>query len=1124
MKKVLPYVFGAAVFMGSATMLAVTLNGSPSKAQPSQVSNVSKAASDDGEPFEPEDVGDLKALWSPSRNGFDISFKAPTRGSRTDWDNWASEYADLTSIEKIEVGLDNGYSADMTLLHTFTDPAPGEELSYFEGSLEAGKSYDIKVIVYANGTKSTGISLSDVFAGSFPDVPTDVSVSTVKGQMPVTVSFTAPTKYKGIDEPISSLTKAVIETVGSWYTPSETLAELSPVEPGKTYTVTVNKPEMTGAKEWQLTVFNDNGASEPVKFNVYIGIDTPGMVNDLKAVEQENGDVLLTWDIPTVGAHNGYFEADDLKYVVKKKVGYSSEVVAENITDTQYTYSASSITEPQLLTFSVTAVSAAGDGEQSDYVSLVAGPALSLPFAETFDKKVDDYSYGEDYLWTKSTDCNSSYPPEWRVDAYKYAGNEQIKPEGDEGAFAYVSTYGSTPISDFRLTSSKINIEGEAAVQLGYSFYATAEDSGEASIRSEISFDNGKSFKPVKKNVIKDAETKGWNKVVEVVEVPAGSKYAMIRLVGRNDQKALPIAVDNVTLKSAEAPQIIYPSSVSDFTATYNKAEKFIALSMKAPLNSHASLGDVNNELLQSISCIKIARQIGYGNDYVTVHTFDNPAPGETLTWNDTDLSEFGEYSYRALVYVGDRSDYGNYPDHTITVGQIPLDVTNLNISTTKGSAPVLVTFLAPAKDIEGDDLESLKGVTVTRYNNDTFVWDEVAVLSDVTPGSEYTVKDSNVLSGNVYEYRVVANGTAGNAYGVSGSVYVGVDEPRQPTDVVAKLGEDGKVTVSWTAPTSGINNGYIDAEHLTYIVLRGNGYSDYNASQLKAGLTDTSFVDATEFGEEEIVKYFVKAVSGNYAGASGISNTLLVGTPSELPFVENFDKQVGDYIEAEHSSWQLDGSEGTTNWAFAEMAYLINEGQVIPVNGGKGLAYAYYGPYSDALRDDYMTSGNINVADCDKLFVSFYLYTVPGYNHWLNVDVAFDGGEFRNKASYVYTDFDEAGWKFVSIPVEKPADAKKMQVQFHAHKDTYSCSVAIDNIKVDSKESSIDAPIGHGILVAAMQGSIIVKGAEADADVVVADLQGHVIYTGKGDCELNVAAGSYVVRVDKTSVKLLVR
>lgn len=59
MKKVLPYVFGAAVFMGSATMLAVTLNGSPSKAQPTQVSNALKAASDDEDPFAPYDVSDL---------------------------------------------------------------------------------------------------------------------------------------------------------------------------------------------------------------------------------------------------------------------------------------------------------------------------------------------------------------------------------------------------------------------------------------------------------------------------------------------------------------------------------------------------------------------------------------------------------------------------------------------------------------------------------------------------------------------------------------------------------------------------------------------------------------------------------------------------------------------------------------------------------------------------------------------------------------------------------------------------------------------------------------------------------------------------------------------------------
>lgn len=1125
MKKVLPYVIGAAALMGSATMLAVTLNGSLAKAHPSQVSNAVKAASDNDDPFSPYDVSDLKAVWIPSESGMRISFKAPTQASRTDYVTWEDEIVDLTEIEKIEVGIDNGYYADMTLLKTFDSPMPSEDLSYIDLSLERGKRYNFKVIVYANGVTSYGTSISDILAGAVPEKPTDVTVNTVKGEMPVTVTFTTPFKYEGIDESLPSLIKAELQTVAGWYDDPELIAELSPIEPGKTYEITVNKPEITGAKEWRLFVYNEDGASDYVTVPVFIGIDTPGMVTDLKAVEQENGDVLLSWDVPTVGAHNGYFESDGLKYVVKKKVGYSSEVVAENITDTHYTYSASSITEPQMLTFSVTAVSAAGDGEQSDYVSLVAGPALSLPFAETFDNKVDDYSYDFDHLWTQSTDLNDSYSPEWRVYEYTWAGNEQIKPEGGEGAFVYISAYNSTPVSDFRLASSKINVEGEDAVQLAYSYYATADDSGDASISSELSFDNGKSFKAVKKNVIKDAESKGWNKVVEVVEVPAGSKYAIIRLVGRNDPKALPIAVDNVTLKSAEAPAIIYPASVSDFTASYNKAEKFIALSMKAPLNSHASLGDVNNEPLKSITCIKLARMIGDGNDYVTVHTFDNPKPGETLTWNDADLQQYGEYRYRALVYVGERSDYGNYLDKPITVGQIPLDVTNLNISTSKGSAPVVVAFRTPAKDVDGDDLESLSGVTVSRYNSDTFVWDVVSTLTEVEPDKDYSVNDSNVTSGNVYEYRVVANGTAGNSYGVSGSVYVGIDEPNKPTDVVAKIGDDGKVVVTWTAPTTGMNNGYIDAEHLTYTVLRGNGYSDYNAVQLAAGVNGTSYVDDTEFGEEEIVKYFVKAVSSSYAGTSGISNTLFVGQPSQLPFVENFDKQVGDLIEAEHSSWLRTGSDDSSNWAFAEMAYLINEGQVLPVEGGKGLAYAYYGPYSDALRDDYMTSGNIDVADCDKVFVSFYIYAVPGYNHSLNVNVAFDGGEFRNKVSYVYSDFGEAGWKHVSIPVEKPAGAKKMQVQFHAHKDTYSCSVAIDNIKVDSSESSVNAPeIGHGVLVAAMHGSIIVKGAEADAEVVFSDLEGHVVYTGNGDCELPVAAGSYVVRVAKTAVKLLVR
>jgi len=1118
MKKLLLKSVVAAAILGSLTAMAVSVDISSGLHQP-----VGPAAADNVT-YTPDDVSDLKVVWDPGESGFVISFVAPSRASYTDYSTWEDVYTDLTDIDRIEVGLDNGYYQDMTLLHTFTNPQPGDPLSYCEMSLEAGKDYTFKVVVYACGTESYGATSPKVKAGAYPDVPTDVTVSTVKGQMPVTVTFTAPSNYEGFDIPLPSLSKAVLETEGGWYTDGEQLAELTAIEPGKSYSMTVNKPDITGKQTWKLKVYTTDVFMSQVDVPLFIGVDTPGTVNDLAAYEQDNDDVLISWSAPDKGANNGYFESDGISYVVKKIVDGNSSVIADNLTETSYTYPVAGMTEPQLVGFTVTPVSAAGDGKTSAKVELIAGPALSLPFSETFDTKVSDYTYGNDHLWATSTDCTESYPPSWRTYDYVYAGNVQVKPESGEGALIYISPYSSTPVSNFYLTSCKINVAGEEAVELAYSCYVPDAVCGATSLTSEISFDKGKTFTTVRKSIFDEIETKGWNKMTETVVVPSGADTALLRFVAFNDPTALPVILDNVSLKSTSAPQVIYPASVTDFTAEYNKAEKFIALSMKAPLNSHATLGDINNYPLESITEIKISRQIGYGNDYIDVYTFTNPVPGETLTWNDTDLDEYGEYRYRALVYIDDHCDFGNYPDNDITIGQIPRDVTDVKATTSKGSAPVVISFTAPAEDVDGEPLEALKGISVTRYDSDTFVWDEIESLEDVEPGKQYSVTDSDVLSGNTYEYRVKALGTAGDAYGTSVSVYVGIDNPTPPANVVARLDNDGKVLVTWDAPQTGVNGGYIDTEHLTYIVLRGNGYSDYNAVQLASGVADTKYVDDTVFNEEAIVKYFVKAVSNDMTGYSEMSNKLLVGPANSLPFVENFEKQVGDLIEADHTSWSLDGSDETCNWAFAEMAYFIYEGQVTPVQGGHGLAYAHYGPYSSALRDDYMTSGNIDVSEVDKVYVSYYMYAVPGYNTALNVGVSFDGGIIKNIKSSVYSDFGEQGWQHIEIPVDKPAGAKKMQVQFHAHKDSYSCSVAIDNVKVDSKSSGINGvEVNKGVLVAAVDGTIVVRGADASR-IVIADMQGNIHHAGQGDCEVRLATGTYIVRVDATSVKLMVR
>lgn len=1129
MRKSLPYAL--AVLLASAGWAAVAYSPGADTTLPSQAfARVSDG--EDEEPLEPDNVSELAISWNILEGGFDISMIAPTTGSYYDYDEWTTVAGDLTEIEKIDVCLDKGYWETPEVLHTFVNPAPGEALSYRETSLAKGSKYDFKVIVYANGENSGGTTVSEVLAGAVPAAVTGVKVETEKGQMPVKITFTTPSLYAGTDIALPSLEKVVLSKPGGWYSDPEELAVLSEVEPGKEYTMTVDREDVTGANTWQLVAHGEDGPSATAEVKVFIGVDTPGKVSDLAAVEQPDGNVLLTWNAPATGVNNGYFERDELKYtVIVKTPGENSWsenmlVLSENQTECSYLYECA-VSEPSKLRFSVKAATAAGAGTETNSGYLIVGPAVPLPFTEGFDNKISDYSWGTENIWGTATNCDTSYPPDWRCSNYAYIGNTQVKPEGEEGALMYIDFYEYTPLADFWLVSSKIDVEGEAGLAFAYSYYVPDANCGNTGVGAQISFDNGMTYAPLHYARFADIDTKGWNKAAAEVAVPAGAKVAVIRIVANNDPKAMPVIVDAISLKAGEAPAEVHPSSVTDFTAALNREKKCVEVRLTAPTHSHPSLGDVNNEPLRSISKIVLSRQIGY-DDFTVVHTFNNPAPGADLLYEDTDLEQGGAYRYRAVVYVGELSDYGNYTDESIMIGQVPGEVTDFTASSTQGMAPVVLRFRTPATDNAQQPLETVKAVAITRYNTDTFVWDEIGRLTDgLEPGQMYSYEDRNVTVGNIYEYRVAVEGTAGNSYGVSRSVFVGMDEPVEPSDLVATLGEDGRVTLTWTAPTEGRNGGYIDTEHLTYVVQRGNGYSDYDAVMLTDRLAETTFTDPTEFDEEEIVKYFVKAVSAGKAGYSAVSNQLLVGRPSSLPFVENFDKKVGDYIQAEHSSWTITSSEESPVWAFAEMAYFINEGQVLPVDGGNGLAYAYYGHYNTNERDDYLTSGNIDVTSAPAPHITFNVYGVPGtYGHSLDVEVSFDGDDFTTIQKYIYyLDFDEEGWHNFTLPIHKPAGAEKMQIRFHAHKAAYSCSVAVDNVRVDADGAGIASvtPVS-GALVASVDGCIVVTGASADEAVTVSDMAGRIVHAGSGDCRVAVAPGTYVVKVGATSVKLLVK
>lgn len=1118
MKKFTLVMTAVAIAAAALTPLAARIaTGQP----PTENIGPKGVADNSDNPVQPNGVTDLSVVWKPAQNGFQISFKAPTQGSYYDWDNWDYVYSDLTSISRIEVSLVGG-----TLLKTFDNPAPGQELSYIETSLQRGQTYSFAVTVYCDDIASDEVKALNVLAGTVPAVPADIRVTSQQGAAPFTLTFTAPSMCSDGETPLSQIVKGELWTKGGGWVDPVLVATMPAMNPGQTVQYVIDSTSLSGEQNWTLTLFSSDGPSDKAAVDFYVGVDTPGMVANLHTTEQSDGSIIISWEAPETGARGGWYDPSQLKYDVSLLTpgnwGDDRTDLATDLTETSYTYTPP-FTEPTNIRFAIYPKTNMGFGTPTFTPYMILGPALDLPFVETFDNLVNEWSYDFDHLWATSTTCTDSYAPQWRVSNYCYVGNTQVYPPAEEGGLVYVNPYSYTPESDFMLTSPKLSIASSSALSLSYKYYAPGIPAGNTYVAASVSFDGGSSFREVHRARLNDIPSAGWVTAEADIAVPQGASSVVLRLIGHNSPEAIAILLDDIRLRAGEEMPDIYPASVTDFTAALLPDNSGIQVQLTAPTLSHPSLGDINGQPLTSISRISLLRRIGYA-DYAQIHEFIDPAPGESLSFIDTDIAQGGDYYYKAIVYVGDNCDYGNYTDQAVTLGQIPAEVTELSLTSNRGAAPVTISFRLPATDIQGQPLRNITAVNINKYNIDTFAWETVGTLTDnLQPGQITSWNDTRVSSGESYEYRIICVGTAGSSYGVTDYVYVGLDEPERPSNLTAVIGDDGLVHLSWDAPVTGINHGYIDTQHLVYTVQRGNGYSDYNAQMLATGILDTNYTDKTIFDEEEIVKYFVKATSGPYSGYSAISNLLIVGNPSQLPFTENFNKVVDNEIQPNHTTWVATSTEAASNWAFAEMAYFLMEGQVKPIDADGGLAYSYYGPYATLHREDYLTSGNIDVQDVETAELTYHFFAVEGYDTALRIEIAFDGGDFSEIKLHDYTDLDGAeGWTKVTLPITVPKDASTMQMRFTAVKGDSACSVALDNIRVAKDTNGIASmqPL-DAVMIASIGSDIVINGLHHDEDIRIYDINGRNLYTGKGDTTITLPKGIYLINLRGQTIKL---
>ena len=219
--------------------------------------------------------------------------------------------------------------------------------------------------------------------------------------------------------------------------------------------------------------------------------------------------------------------------------------------------------------------------------------------------------------------------------------------------------------------------------------------------------------------------------------------------------------------------------------------------------------------------------------------------------------------------------------------------------ATSEGANEVRLTWTNPSKDYRGGTLSVITSLKV--YRNSSLV----TTISDAKPGEAATWMDKNVPSG-AYIYKVVPANASGDGIYRESRTFVGYDVPAAPQNVTLKA--SGKnATITWTAPTEGLNGGTFDKASLSYDVVRMPDNKTVATSLKQCSVTDEAL-------EHAGYSYIVTAKNAQGKGGSAQSNVVAFGPSYGIPFVSPLN------TKDDFGVWTpVDNNNDGHTWAFEQ-------------------------------------------------------------------------------------------------------------------------------------------------------------------------------------------------------------
>ena len=343
-----------------------------------------------------------------------------------------------------------------------------------------------------------------------------------------------------------------------------------------------------------------------------------------------------------------------------------------------------------------------------------------------------------------------------------------------------------------------------------------------------------------------------------------------------------------------------------------------------------------------------------------------------------------------------------------------------------EGALEATIVVKAPEKAVDGSALTALTKAELTNVTTGTVA----GTIDNPTPGAEVTFVDTNAVNGN-NDYSVAFYNASGKGYAATASVYVGEDTPVAAADVIVKQAGD-KAVISWTAPSEGVNGGYVNSANLTYRVVSLTTGSDIATGLKECICEDTSL--STE--KQQTIQYAVYA--SNIAGESiaSNSNALTFGNAYPAPFAESFS---GGKETVSPWSTEQEGS-GYPSWSpSTNSIYDTTDGSQ---DGDAGwIRYSAKGTIT-------LLSPIVDITTLTKPTLKFWYKAVDGVSDELTFEVAVSGDRGITRTSKFSTVMAEEAWTPVTIDLAEFKDSNELQICFKASTTGYQ-DMALDNIRV---------------------------------------------------------------------------